>query len=221
MRHLQAGIAATLTQRSTMHILIVLAHPRAESFTHKLAEAYREGAASAGHSVKTLDLYRTNLQLGFLQPETRAEYQKNQPVRSELQAMISTAEELVFIHPLWWGGQPAILKNFIDQVFTPGFAYRNPRPSSVIPRRLNIAPQRLLKGRSARLFITCDGQWWTNAFRMMPYLLTWYFYIFRITGVRLRSFHLFDYMNQRDSMVRAKWLARVNRIATSRPAIKA
>lgn len=204
-----------------MRILVILAHPQAESFTHKIADAYREGAVSAGHSVKILDLYRTKLQLGFLQPETQAEYRKNQPIRAELQAMVSTAEEIVFVHPLWWGGQPAILKNFIDQVFTPGFAYRNPRPSKLIPQRLNIAPQRLLKGRSARLFITCDGQWWTNVLRMMPYLLTWYFYVFRTTGVRLRSFQLFDYMKGRDGMARAKWLAKVNRTASSRPAIKA
>lgn len=204
-----------------MRILIVTAHPHAKSFTHKIADAYREGAVSAGHSVKMLDLYRTELQLDFLKPENQAEYRRNQPIRVALQEMVSEAEELVFIHPLWWGGQPAILKNFIDQIFTPGFAYRNPQQRKLIPKRLNIAPARLLAGRQARLFITCDGQWWTNALRMMPYLLTWYFYVFRVTGIRLRSFHLFDFMKHRDDMTRAKWLAKVNRLGASKPAIRA
>lgn len=202
-----------------MNILIIIAHPQKESFTHKVADAYREGASSAGHSVKLLDLYQTKLQLGFLQPESRSEYARNQPIREKLQAMVAQADELVFVHPLWWGGQPAILKNYIDQVFTPGFAYRNPRAITILPKRLHIAPQRLLKGRSVKLFITCDGQWWTHAIRMMPYLLTWYFYIFCITGLRLRSFYLFDYMKYRDGMTRAKWLAKVNRSAASKPAI--
>lgn len=204
-----------------MHILVVIAHPQTESFSHKLAAAYCEGAASAGHSVKVLDLYRTELQLGFLRPESQAEYKKNQPIRLKLQTMVGDADEIIFIHPLWWGGQPAILKNFIDQVFTPGFAYRNPKPSRLLPHRLNIAPQRLLKGRDVRLLITCDGQWWTSAVRMMPYLLTWYFYILQVTGMRLRSFKLYDYMKHRDGMTRAKWLAQVNRTAASKPAIGA
>jgi NAD(P)H dehydrogenase (quinone) len=208
-----------------VRILIVIAHPKPDSFTHKVAEAYKEGAGSAGHSVQMLDLYKTDLQLGFLQPESPREHRKNQPVREQLQEMVASAEELVFVHPLWWGGQPAILKNFIDQVFTPGFAYRNPRPLKLLPRRLHIAPQKLLKGRTAKLFITCDGQWWTNALRLMPYLLTWHFYIFKVTGLRLRlrlrSFRLFDYMKYRDDLTRAKWLASVNRAGASRPAVKA
>lgn len=202
-----------------MKVLIILAHPLAESFSHKIAEAYREGAYSAGHQVTVLDLYKTKLQLGFLQPESPREHKKNQPIREKLQQMIADADELVIIHPLWWGGQPAILKNFIDQVFTPGFAYRNPQPIKLLPQRLHLIPQRLLKGRSVRLFITCDGQWWTSAVRLMPYLATWYFYIFAITGMRMRSYKLFDYMKQRDGMTRAKWLAKVNRMGASRPAI--
>src|SRR5215213_6020318 len=152
-----------------MHILIILANPRQNSFSHQIAEAYKEGAEDAGKTVTLLDLYQTELQLDFLRPESREEFTEQHPIRQELQAMIRRADELVIIHPLWWGGPPAILKNFIDQTFTPGFAYRYVRRRG-IPRRLDIIPKRLLKGRRVRLFVTGDGQHWTNLLRTFPYL---------------------------------------------------
>lgn len=203
-----------------MKTLIIVANPQANSYSHKICDSYREGAAAAGHRVEVLDLYTTHLQLGFLRAETAQEHKKNQAIRGELQAKIKEAREIVFIHPLWWGGPPAILKNFIDQVFTPGFAYKHAKRKAWLPDRLNVIPQQLLKGRTVRLFVTCDGQRWTNAARMMPYLLTWQFYIFRFTGLKLASFHLFDYMRRRDDLTRAKWLAKVHTIASAKPALQ-
>jgi NAD(P)H dehydrogenase (quinone) len=200
-----------------MQVLIILAHPKPGSFAHKIAEAYREGAAFAGRSVEILDLYATPLQLGFVQPETQEEYEKNHPIRVTLQEKIAHAQEIVIIHPLWWGGPPAILKNFIDQTFTPGFAYHPAPERPLLPKRLNVVPKRLLKGRRVRLFITCDGQLWTNMVRLMPYVSTWYFYVFKFTGMRLASFHLFDYMKHRSQTSRNKWLAKINMLAQSKP----
>jgi putative NADPH-quinone reductase len=193
-------------------VLIIIANPRENSFSHQLADAYLDGAIEAGKSVKTLDLYASDLQLDFLRPETKAEFAEQQAIREELQQMVYDAQELVIIHPLWWGGPPAILKNFIDQVFTPGFAYRYKRRSH-IPRRFDIMPQRLLKGRHVRLFVTADGQRWTNAVRLMPWLMTWNMYIFRFTGLKLRSVRLFDFMRNRSAMQRSKWLAQVAAMA--------
>lgn len=196
-----------------MHILVILAHPSKQSFSHKLAEAYKEGAESRKHTVELLDLYRTKLQLGFLQPETKKEYEQNQPIRLKLQSKIAKADEIVIIHPLWWGGPPAILKNMIDQTFTPGFAYRHASAKKLIPERLNIKPRGLLRGRGVRLMVTADGQLWTNTLRLFPYLTIWHFYIVRFAGMRLKSFHLFDYMRRRDDLTRSKWLAKAHRIA--------
>ena len=30
---------------------------------------------------------------------------------------IKKADHLVWIHPVWWGGLPALMKSFIDQIF--------------------------------------------------------------------------------------------------------
>jgi NAD(P)H dehydrogenase (quinone) len=40
------------------------------------------------------------------------------------QEFISWADFITFMHPIWWTGLPAILKGYIDRVFSYGFAYR-------------------------------------------------------------------------------------------------
>jgi NAD(P)H dehydrogenase (quinone) len=41
----------------------------------------------------------------------------------EQQDKVSRSESIVFIHPVWWTGPPAILKGWTDRVFSMGFAY--------------------------------------------------------------------------------------------------
>jgi NAD(P)H dehydrogenase (quinone) len=40
------------------------------------------------------------------------------------QEFIGSSDVIVVIYPLWWSGMPAILKGYIDRVFTEGFAYQ-------------------------------------------------------------------------------------------------
>lgn len=40
------------------------------------------------------------------------------------QEHISWAEQITFIYPIWWTGLPAMMKGYIDRVFSYGFAYR-------------------------------------------------------------------------------------------------
>jgi NAD(P)H dehydrogenase (quinone) len=39
------------------------------------------------------------------------------------QELIAWADHLVFIYPIWWFERPALLKGWIDRVFTNGFAF--------------------------------------------------------------------------------------------------
>jgi len=45
---------------------------------------------------------------------------------------------------VWWSSMPAVLKGWVDRVFSPGFAYED-HPTGVKP---------LLKGRTAHLVLT-------------------------------------------------------------------
>ena len=134
-------------------ILVINGHPNKESYNYALKESYIKGAKSSGFEVEDIQIgdlkFEPNLFHGYtkrieLEPDLEEAWQK-----------ILRAEHIVWIHPLWWGGVPAIMKGFIDRIFLPGraFAYR---PNS-------IWWDRLLKGRSARIICTSD----------QPYLYYW------------------------------------------------
>jgi len=45
------------------------------------------------------------------------------PEMAKYRDLITWADHLIFIFPIWWSGMPAILKGFIDRVFAADFAY--------------------------------------------------------------------------------------------------
>jgi len=127
-------------------ILVILGHPSRDSFCHALAEAYAQTAAGAGAEVRTLFLGEHHFD-----PILHEGYRVIQPLEPDLEqarADIRWAQHLVFVYPSWWGGLPALLKGFIDRVFLPGFGFQFHEGS--------LLPEKLLKGRSARLIVTMD-----------------------------------------------------------------
>ena len=127
-------------------ILVVLAHPQSKSYCAALAQAYAEGARTAGAEVRQINL--AELQFN---PVGTGSYEKPAELEADLrqaQEAIQWAEHLVFIYPILWGTLPALLKGFIERAFTPGFAV-NFRSDSVLW-------DKLLKGRSARLIVTLN-----------------------------------------------------------------
>ncbi|MNL42079.1 hypothetical protein D3C87_1645160 [compost metagenome] len=75
-----------------------------------------------------------------------------EPDLLEAWEMILWADHLVWVHPVWWGGLPAITKGFIDRLFLPGMAFKY-RPNSVFW-------DRLLKGKTAHIITTMDQPGW-------------------------------------------------------------
>ena len=107
-----------------MNYIIVLAHPNRESFSKAICERLTEVLEGRGHSVDMIDLYRDNfdpvLKARELDPETKMDLDQQ---ILDYQKRISWAHEIVLVYPLWWMHMPAIIKGFIDRVFTAGFAY--------------------------------------------------------------------------------------------------
>ena len=117
-----------------MRTLVVLAHPAPESFAAALAQAVTEAARAGGHEVRLLDLCA----LGF-DPVIGAEewrgYRAGAPVPPDLAqhvAALRWAEAVVFVHPTWWQGPPAILKGWLDRVWRPGVAFVQPAPGGTL-----------------------------------------------------------------------------------------
>ena len=126
-------------------ITIIQGHPDAsvERFCHALASAYADGARDAHHEVRTIEVAR----LDFPLLRTRADFETGTPPAAiaQAQASIAWAEHVVIIFPLWLGDVPALLKGFLEQVLRPGFAFRY---------REKGLPEKLLRGRSARIVVT-------------------------------------------------------------------
>lgn len=131
-------------------ILIINGHPNKDAFNYGIAKAYKKGAENSGAEVKEIiiaDLkFNPNLQFGY-QKRTELE-----PDLTEAWEKIKWAEHLVWIHPVWWGGLPAILKGFIDRLFLPGFAFQYKENS--------VWWDKLLKGKTAHIITTLDQPSW-------------------------------------------------------------
>lgn len=134
-------------------ILVLNGHPNRESFNFGIAAAYKKGAEEAGAEVRSINIadlnFNPNLQFG---------YKKRTALEPDLlQAWedIQWADHLVWVHPVWWGGLPAMMKGFIDRLFLPGFAFQY--------RENSLFWDKLLKGKSARIITTLDQPGWYYA----------------------------------------------------------
>lgn len=131
-------------------IVIINGHPNPGSFNYALAAAYKKGAVTSGAQVTEINIgelnFNPNLAYGYskvmaLEPDLLTSWDK-----------IMAADHLVWIHPVWWGGMPAIAKGFIDRLFLPGMAYKY--------RKNSVWWDKLLKGKTAHIITTLDQPGW-------------------------------------------------------------
>lgn len=108
-----------------MRHLIIYAHPNGESLNGKFKDALQGYLLQKGNEVIVRDLYELQFDpvLSLQDMEGQRKGQVEDDVRLE-QEFISWAGHITFIHPIWWTGMPAVMKGYIDRVFSYGFAYR-------------------------------------------------------------------------------------------------
>ncbi len=131
-------------------ILIINGHPNPDSFNYGIAAAYKQGALTAGAEVKEIVVADLNFS-----PNLKFGYQKRTDLEPDLLdalEKIKWCEHMVWIHPVWWGGLPAMLKGFIDRVFLPGFVFQY--------RENSVWWDKLLTGKTARIITTLDQPSW-------------------------------------------------------------
>jgi NAD(P)H dehydrogenase (quinone) len=128
--------------RAMANIVIVVGHARRDTFCEALGEAYRAGAAEAGHDARLFVTSRMSFD-----PILHVGFKTVQPLELDLQAAraaMMAADHLVLIFPLWLGTLPAIFKGFLERVL---------QPDLVEPARTHQFKQ-VLKGKSARVIVT-------------------------------------------------------------------
>jgi putative NADPH-quinone reductase len=122
-----------------MKVLMIHAHPRADSLSAALRDAAKAALEGAGHRVELRDLYAE----GFNPVLTAEERGRYHDIPDNLEgiedhvASLRRAEALVLVHPTWWYGMPAILKGWFDRVWAPGVAF-NLGSGAIEPALTNI-----------------------------------------------------------------------------------
>ncbi|WP_327302599.1 NAD(P)H-dependent oxidoreductase [Streptomyces sp. NBC_01298] len=154
-----------------MKTLIVHAHPERASLNGSLKDLAVSTLEAAGHEVRVSDLYAMNwkavvdaedygphasgplkvaldsgraFEAGALTADVLAEQEK-----------LLWADTIIFQFPLWWYSMPAILKGWVDRVFTYRFAYGVGEHSATkYGERFG---EGTLAGRRALLAVTAGG----------------------------------------------------------------
>jgi NAD(P)H dehydrogenase (quinone) len=110
-----------------MHSVIVVAHPEPASLTHAVAHRIGDAilAASRGNTIEIADLSAEGFDPRFNSADN-ALFRQTGAAPADVaaeHARIDRADALVLVYPLYWWSFPALLKGWIDRVFTQGWAY--------------------------------------------------------------------------------------------------
>ncbi|MGD8191763.1 NAD(P)H-dependent oxidoreductase [Brevibacillus ginsengisoli] len=108
-----------------MRVCIIFAQAGNDSFNHLILNKVTDTCDKMGVDYTVRNLYQMNFNPVFSPPDMQnvESGQVSADIEEEQQVIIE-ADTLVMIYPVWWWSQPAILKGWIDRVFTNNFAFR-------------------------------------------------------------------------------------------------
>lgn len=132
-------------------VMVLSANPDQRSLNRVLADEIGKVLEAEGAEVSVRDVAQCGIDPALSAEEARRRFSFDERVQAE-QQLIAEAELLVWVHPDWWGGMPALLKGWLDRVLQPGFAFSFEEDQAGRIRRLP-----LLKGKRALAVITSDA----------------------------------------------------------------
>jgi putative NADPH-quinone reductase len=111
-----------------MNVLLVSAHPLADSYIAAVRSVAIRGLEAAGHVVDVADLDAEGFDPSWSRDRDgrrRSASPDDWPddVRAHA-ARLRHADALVLVYPTWWGGPPAMLWGWLDRVWVDGVAFR-------------------------------------------------------------------------------------------------
>jgi putative NADPH-quinone reductase len=126
-------------------------------------EVVVRGLRSAHHEVRVRDLYAENFDSRLTRDEKRDHLSppNTKPHLTEYFDELRWCDTLVFVHPMWWGAQPAILKGWIDRVWAHGVAWELPEGAKRLKPTLHNV-------RRIATFTTHGSPWRINALQGVP-----------------------------------------------------
>lgn len=109
-----------------MKHLIIYSHLNPASFTKAIVDEVASKAKAKGDEVKIIDLYGDKFNPVLEMPDIEFMFMGGAMPNDILQyqELITWADHLTIVYPMWWAQMPAMLKGFIDRVFSHGFAFQ-------------------------------------------------------------------------------------------------
>lgn len=161
-----------------MNRLIITAHPSSKWFTHKIADRYSYLAKQNWDNVDIIDLYSDEYKQDFLSFEDQSNINPDEKTE-KIQSMISNADDIVFVFPVWWWDAPAILKNFFDVNFYAWFAFEYK----------DWMPVWLLTWKTSKLYVT---SWWPKEYAFPSVEMIWWNAKIKFCWLDLKEILVFD-----------------------------
>jgi NAD(P)H dehydrogenase (quinone) len=162
---------------------VIVAHPKDRSLSCTVAQTYAEHVRRIGQEAIVRDLYRMRFDPCLRPSELPgpAGCRFHRDVMSERQAL-RDVDVFAFVYPLWFNAPPAILKGYVDRVFSAGFGFE-PGPGGAEP---------LLEGKSMISFTTSGApEEWVEDTGAMEALRT----LFDRHVARMCGLHVVDHIH--------------------------
>ncbi|MFD4764488.1 NAD(P)H-dependent oxidoreductase [Streptomyces sp. NPDC058439] len=108
-----------------MHLLTVFSHPFRDRYPAAVMDAFHKPFEQSGHTIDVLDLHREGFDPRFTEADHAHFWGGPVPLGiTEMHRRVEAADRLAFIFPVYWWSMPALMKGWIDRVFTGGWAYQ-------------------------------------------------------------------------------------------------
>ncbi|MDR3181733.1 MAG: NAD(P)H-dependent oxidoreductase [Planctomycetaceae bacterium] len=184
-----------------MDVLLIVAHPKRDSFNHALGKSAIQALEQLGHTVIFHDLYAEHFDPVLPADEDRiAEEELPQNIRDYL-ADLRKADGIIIVHPNWWGSPPAILRGWIERVIRTNSCY-------------NFSPQgpvSYIGGKTVQIFSTSNTPF--NVEQEVygdPVGVFWKTVVFGVIGSQSYERRNFDSVVVSTPENRQKWLTEVS-----------
>jgi len=108
-----------------MKSLIIYAHPWDGSFNNHVLKEVEKSLVKQEKEVTIIDLNKEGFNPVLTKEDLKvfSQGKYHDKLAASYAEKLKVADELILIFPIWWYGEPAILKGFYDKVFLKGHAY--------------------------------------------------------------------------------------------------
>jgi putative NADPH-quinone reductase len=108
-------------------ITIVYAHPLDEGMSAAARNALVEHLRASNQQYDMIDLHKDRFDPVMTADERKSFFnstgESTDPLVKKYQKMLRETDHLVFVFPIWFNEQPAIVKGFFERTCLPGFGY--------------------------------------------------------------------------------------------------